>query len=48
MLDDQKGLPLSVLLTWSVLKLWLEEEGGVGEEKKESVLFSRLCPGPLS
>ncbi|KAA8594224.1 hypothetical protein FQN60_005058 [Etheostoma spectabile] len=48
MLDDQKGLPLSLLLTCSVLKLWLEEAGGEGVEKKEADRFSRLCPGPLS
>lgn len=47
-LDDQKGLPLSLMLTCSVLKLWLEEAGGEGGEKKEVDRFSRLCPGPFS
>lgn len=47
MLFDQKGLP-SLLLTCSVLMLWLEEAGAEGGEKKETDRFSRLCPGTFS
>lgn len=45
-LDGQKGLLFSSLLTCSLLKLWFRDSTGGKGEKREGDRFSRVQPGP--